>query len=145
MSQLISSEEIGSKWVLVITVPHKKESTCSMFLDPYIGDNYWFPLTEMIYLLEVGEQKNVSEASQTILTNVVKELIPEKSIKEYQKAYIDMESWTLAFKEAVSQVEESIPESGLEDDVAHSRKLVHFMKQHEGCSEKLIFELMFGW
>ncbi len=145
MSQLISSEEIDSKWVLVVRVPHKKGSTCSAFLDPYIGDNYWFPLTEMIYLLEVEEQKNVSEASQTVLANVVKELIPETSINEYQKVSTILKPWVMAFKETVNLIEEPDPDSGFEDDFAHSRLLIHFLEQHKGCSEKLSFEIMWGW
>ena len=145
MSRLISSEEITSKWVVVITVPHKKGSTCRAFLDLDIGDNYWFPLYELIFLLEVEEQENVSKASRTILVNVVMELVPEKSIVEYQKVSTAMEPWLVAFREAVNLVEAPDPGSGFEDDFAHSRSLIHFLGQHHECSEEIVFELMWGW
>ncbi len=145
MSQLISSENIGSKWVVIITVPHEKGSKCAAFHNPDIYDNYWFPLYELVFLLEVEEQKDVSEASRAKLVEVVKGLIPETSINEYQKVSTVMEPWVMAFKEAIHLIEEPDPNSGFEDDFAHSRLLIHFLEQHKGCSEEITFELMFGW
>ncbi len=145
MPQLISSENIDSQWVVIIKVPHEKGNKCAAFHNPDISDNYWFPLYELVFLLEVEEHKEVSDTSRTILTNVVNELIPETSINEYQKVSIIMKPWVMAFKEALSPIEESDPDSGFEDDFAHSRLLIHFLEQHKRCSEKLSFEIMWGW
>ncbi len=143
MSQLISSKEINPKWNLSVTVPHKKETTCAGLVTPKIGEGRNFNLKTLIALLEEALEKDLSEESAYLLTRIFWRLtvnIYEKNDFGTNKISTKKKQWTAAFKEAVSLIDDSELSGKFKD----SRKLLWFLNQHKGCSENVVFELVWG-
>ncbi len=143
MSQLISSKEINPKWNLSVTVPHKKETTCVALLDSNIGDGRCFNLKALVVLLEEALEKDLSQESAYMLTRIFWRLtvnIYEKNDFGTNIISTKKKQWTAAFKEAVSLIDD-LELSGKFKD---SRKLLWFLDQHKGCSENMVFELVWG-
>ncbi len=143
MSQLISSKEINPKWSLSVTVPHEKGTTCIGLITPKIGEGRNFNLKTLVALLEEALEKDLSEESTSLLTRIFWRLtvnIYEKNDFGTNKISTKKKQWIAAFKEAVCL----IPDSELSDRFEDSRKLLWFLDQHKGCSENVVFELLWG-